>query len=75
MLSDADKRARYDKFGHSMGPQGFGGAGGGGGFYSGGGMSMEDILLISATYSVMVSAADSVVDSEELPAAVAPVST
>lgn len=44
MLSDADKRARYDKFGHSMGPQGFGGAGGGGGFYSGGGMSMEDIF-------------------------------
>ena len=44
VLSDADKRARYDKFGHSMGPQGFGGAGGGGGFYSGGGMSMEDIF-------------------------------
>ncbi len=32
-------------------------------------------LLISATYSVMVSAVDSVVDSAELPAAVAPVST
>lgn len=44
VLSDADKRARYDKFVHSMGPQGFGGAGGGGGFYSGGGMSMEDIF-------------------------------
>ncbi len=44
VLSDADKRASYDKFGHSMGPQGFGGAGGGGGFYSGGGMSMEDIF-------------------------------
>ena len=44
VLSDADKRARYDKFGHSMGPQGFGGAGGGRGFYSGGGMSMEDIF-------------------------------
>jgi len=40
VLSDADKRARYDQFGHSMGPQGFGG---GGGFY-GGGMSMEDIF-------------------------------
>ena len=25
VLSDADKRARYDQFGHSMGPQGFGG--------------------------------------------------
>ncbi len=44
VLSDADKRARYDQFGHNMGPQGFGGAGGGGGFYSGGGMSMEDIF-------------------------------
>ncbi|MDE6298332.1 MAG: DnaJ domain-containing protein, partial [Muribaculaceae bacterium] len=45
VLSDADKRARYDQFGHNMGPQGFGGAGaGGGGFYSSGGMSMEDIF-------------------------------
>lgn len=43
VLSDADKRARYDRFGHSMGPQGFGGAGGAGGYYSGG-MSMEDIF-------------------------------
>lgn len=41
VLSDADKRAKYDRFGHSMGAQGFGG--GGGGFYSGG-MSMEDIF-------------------------------
>ncbi|MDE6844078.1 MAG: molecular chaperone DnaJ [Muribaculaceae bacterium] len=41
VLSDADKRAKYDKFGHSMGPQGFGG--GGGGFHAGG-MSMEDIF-------------------------------
>lgn len=41
VLSDADKRAKYDRFGHSMGQQGFGGAGGG--FY-GGGMSMEDIF-------------------------------
>lgn len=41
VLSDADKRARYDQFGHSMGnAQGFGG--GAGGF--GGGMSMEDIF-------------------------------
>ena len=43
VLSDADKRAKYDQFGHSMGPQGFGG-GAGGGFYSSGGMSMEDIF-------------------------------
>ncbi len=43
VLSDADKRAKYDQFGHSMGPQGFGGGAGGGGFY-GGGMSMEDIF-------------------------------
>lgn len=46
VLSDAEKRAKYDKFGHAMGPQGFGGGGGGyssyGGF--GGGMSMEDIF-------------------------------
>ncbi len=44
VLSDADKRAKYDQFGHSMGPQGFGGGADGGGFYSGGGMSMEDIF-------------------------------
>ncbi len=44
VLSDADKRARYDQFGHSMGPQGFGGGGFGGGSYYGGGMSMEDIF-------------------------------
>lgn len=43
VLSDADKRAKYDQFGHSMGPQGFGG-GGAGGYYSSGGMSMEDIF-------------------------------
>ena len=40
VLSDADKRARYDQFGHSMGPQGFGGGGG----FNAGGMSMEDIF-------------------------------
>lgn len=44
VLSDADKRARYDQFGHSMGPQGFGGGGSGYGGFSGGGMSMEDIF-------------------------------
>lgn len=42
VLSDPDKRARYDQFGHSMGQQGFPG---GGGFYSSGGMSMEDIFM------------------------------
>jgi molecular chaperone DnaJ len=43
VLSDADKRAKYDQYGHSMGPQGFrGGAGGfGGGF---GGFTVEDIF-------------------------------
>lgn len=42
VLSDPDKKQKYDQFGHSMGPQGFGG--GAGGYYSGGGMSMEDIF-------------------------------
>jgi len=41
VLSNEEKRQRYDQFGHSMGPQGFGGQGG---FYSSGGMSMEDIF-------------------------------
>lgn len=48
VLSDSEKRAKYDRYGHSMGPQGFGGGGAGGfGGYSsgfGGGMSMEDIF-------------------------------
>ncbi len=39
VLSDENKKARYDRFGH----QGVGGASGGGGF-GGGGMSMEDIF-------------------------------
>lgn len=43
VLSNNDKRAKYDQFGHSMGPQGFGGAGGFGGFQSGG-FTMEDIF-------------------------------
>jgi molecular chaperone DnaJ len=38
VLSDDQKRQRYDRFGHA----GLGGAGGGGGF--GGGMTMEDIF-------------------------------
>lgn len=37
VLSDADKKARYDRFGHQ-------GMGGGGGFGGGGGMSMDDIF-------------------------------
>lgn len=41
VLSNEEKRQKYDQFGHSMGPQGFGG---GGQYYSGGGMSMEDIF-------------------------------
>jgi molecular chaperone DnaJ len=41
VLSNPDKRAQYDRFGHSMGNAGRGGPGGGGGF---GGMNMEDIF-------------------------------
>jgi molecular chaperone DnaJ len=37
ILSDADKRARYDRFGHA-------GVSGNGGGFSGGGMTMEDIF-------------------------------
>lgn len=40
VLSNDEKRQKYDQFGHAMGPQGF--SGGGAGF--GGGMSMEDIF-------------------------------
>lgn len=40
VLSDADKRARYDQYGHNMGPQGFPGGGG----FGRGGMSMDDIF-------------------------------
>ncbi|WP_405569380.1 molecular chaperone DnaJ [Winogradskyella sp. Asnod2-B02-A] len=39
VLSNADKKARYDQFGH----QAFNGGGGGGGF-GGGGMNMDDIF-------------------------------
>lgn len=42
VLSDPDKRARYDQFGHNMGPQGFPGGGMGG--FSAQGMSMDDIF-------------------------------
>ncbi len=44
VLSDAEKRQKYDQFGHAMGPQGFGGGAGGYGGFSGGGFSMEDIF-------------------------------
>ncbi|MBP6184486.1 MAG: molecular chaperone DnaJ [Saprospiraceae bacterium] len=40
VLTDADKRARYDRFGHA----GVENMGGGGGGFSGGGMNMEDIF-------------------------------
>ena len=42
VLSNPEKRQKYDQFGHSMGPQGF--PGGGGEYYSAGGMSMDDIF-------------------------------
>lgn len=40
VLSDSEKRAQYDRFGHA----GLSGAGRGGGFGGGGGMNMEDIF-------------------------------
>jgi molecular chaperone DnaJ len=40
VLSDSDKKARYDRFGH----QGVGNGGGQGGGFGGGGMSMDDIF-------------------------------
>ncbi len=42
ILSDKDKRARYDRFGHAGVNNGAGGRGGGGGFR--GGMTMDDIF-------------------------------
>lgn len=44
VLSNAEKRQKYDQFGFNMGPQGFPGGGGQGGFYHSGGMSMDDIF-------------------------------
>ena len=41
VLSDSEKRQKYDRFGHSMGG---GNPFGGGGYYSTGGMNMEDIF-------------------------------
>lgn len=40
VLSDPEKRQKYDQFGHNMGPQGFPGGGG----FSAGGFTMEDIF-------------------------------
>lgn len=44
VLSNPEKRQKYDQFGFNMGPQGFPGGGGQGGFYHSGGMSMDDIF-------------------------------
>lgn len=46
VLSDPEKRQKYDQFGPSMGAQGFPGGGGAGGFggFSAGGWTMEDIF-------------------------------
>lgn len=45
VLSDANKRQRYDQFGHSMGQRGFGGAEGGFGGFSGfGNIDIEELL-------------------------------
>lgn len=43
VLSNPEKRQKYDQFGFNMGPQGFPGGGGAQGFYSSG-MSMDDIF-------------------------------
>lgn len=42
VLSNPEKRQKYDQFGHNMGPQGFPGGGAGGGFHTN--MSMDDIF-------------------------------
>ena len=45
VLSDSEKRQKYDQFGHSMGGNPFGGGGGASyGYYGAGGMDMEDIF-------------------------------
>lgn len=43
VLSDEKKKQLYDQYGHSMGPQGFGGAGGGS-YYSSQSFDLNDIL-------------------------------
>lgn len=44
VLSDDDKRTRYDQHGHAAFENGGGGAGGFGGGFGGGGMNMDDIF-------------------------------
>ena len=44
VLSDDNKKARYDQYGHAAFENGGAGAGGFGGFGGGGGMNMEDIF-------------------------------
>lgn len=44
VLSNPEKRQKYDQFGHNMGPQGFPGGGAGSYGFSSGGMSMDDIF-------------------------------
>tara|TARA_B100000809_G_scaffold262735_1_gene314398 strand:+ start:25185 stop:26318 length:1134 start_codon:yes stop_codon:yes gene_type:complete len=44
VLSDADKKAKYDRFGHQAFEGGGGGGGFGGGGFGGGGMNMDDIF-------------------------------
>jgi molecular chaperone DnaJ len=44
ILSDADKKAKYDRFGHQAFEGGGGGGGFGGGGFGGGGMNMDDIF-------------------------------
>jgi len=57
VLSNDEKRQKYDQFGHSMGPQGFDFNGAGGGFGGfGGGFTMEDSSRSSATSSAATSA-------------------
>lgn len=55
MLSDDQKRAQYDQFGHAGANQGFGGFGGGGDF--GGGFGLKIYLVLS----LAVAAADVVI--------------
>lgn len=64
VLSNPDKRARYDQFGHA----GMSGAAGNGGPFGGfsGGMSMDDIFSMFGDILAAIAAADSVVVSEAL---------
>lgn len=58
VLSNPDKRARYDQFGHAGMSGAAGGAGGFGGF-GGGGSRWRIFSRSSATFSEAISAADS----------------